>query len=466
MSSSTNATRVVEDNGLFRDEHLWREHYTWLESEGYRLRPRYQPNWTPSWLRTKKDPDKCEDGRSPLYTTVLDAKRIEDGRIVAIKRLSKARHPMEVAIVQSLSRPPLDKDPANHCVPILGALQSPRDADVVFLIMPYLIQHEKIPFVTVGEVAELFRQLLEGLRFIHTRNVAHRDIMTSNIMMEPAVYSDTPHPMFRSKNYEFTGKVKLRTRTECPVKYYYTDFGISCQISAETKRPREPPVLGGDRSVPEHQKLDEPRDPYRTDMYCLGNVIRMQFIQRYSSFDFLAPLVNEMVRDDPAERPDITSVCDHFDAMLDSTPPRRLRSRLVPRGENIIAGFFRACRHAVRTAAYCIGRKAALPTPNTSEPVQKAKTSAKKQPQAKDRRTRAPPSNLVPTSSSPASQSTARLVGNTSKKRTVGHSQPTIPVTHQMPAPAGKYKKAPKPKLTIQTGRTHLVCLPVTVAVV
>ncbi|KAI0794637.1 hypothetical protein C8Q74DRAFT_587494 [Fomes fomentarius] len=35
-----------------------------LETRGYRLRPRYHPTWTPSWIGTNRDSDQtyCEDG--------------------------------------------------------------------------------------------------------------------------------------------------------------------------------------------------------------------------------------------------------------------------------------------------------------------------------------------------------------------------------------------------------------------
>ena len=40
--------------------------------EGYTLRPRYQPDWKPSWLETGRRPIECEDGQScndPLCVT-------------------------------------------------------------------------------------------------------------------------------------------------------------------------------------------------------------------------------------------------------------------------------------------------------------------------------------------------------------------------------------------------------------
>lgn len=44
-------------------ERFWVEHYQWLLSNGYQLRPRYAPNWKPSWIGTTKKAEECEDGR-------------------------------------------------------------------------------------------------------------------------------------------------------------------------------------------------------------------------------------------------------------------------------------------------------------------------------------------------------------------------------------------------------------------
>ena len=49
--------------GYLTREFFWRDHYTWLQEQGYTLRPRYHPDWTPSWTGTKKDSDYCEDGQ-------------------------------------------------------------------------------------------------------------------------------------------------------------------------------------------------------------------------------------------------------------------------------------------------------------------------------------------------------------------------------------------------------------------
>lgn len=50
--------------GLFNiqlGERFWRDRYHVLSARGYQLRPRYCPDWKPSWIGTRADPIFCED---------------------------------------------------------------------------------------------------------------------------------------------------------------------------------------------------------------------------------------------------------------------------------------------------------------------------------------------------------------------------------------------------------------------
>lgn len=51
------------DGQLSEPELWWSEHYHWLKDSGYLLRPRYAPDWIPSWQGTKKSFILCEDSR-------------------------------------------------------------------------------------------------------------------------------------------------------------------------------------------------------------------------------------------------------------------------------------------------------------------------------------------------------------------------------------------------------------------
>lgn len=65
---------------LAPNETWWCQHYSWLKSQGYLLRPRYAPGWVPSWEGTERDPYTCEDGNcirvrdvSALHRLLADA---------------------------------------------------------------------------------------------------------------------------------------------------------------------------------------------------------------------------------------------------------------------------------------------------------------------------------------------------------------------------------------------------------
>ena len=46
---------------LLEGEHYWRDRFLWLKEHGYTLRPRYSPDWKPSWVGTNKNRMDCED---------------------------------------------------------------------------------------------------------------------------------------------------------------------------------------------------------------------------------------------------------------------------------------------------------------------------------------------------------------------------------------------------------------------
>ena len=52
-----------EPGTLFGRELWWRDHYQVLEGRGYRLRPRYRPDWVPSWKKSGKEFYTAEDGQ-------------------------------------------------------------------------------------------------------------------------------------------------------------------------------------------------------------------------------------------------------------------------------------------------------------------------------------------------------------------------------------------------------------------
>lgn len=53
---------------LSEAEKRWVSFHPYLLSKGYQLRPRYRPDWAPSWKATGDNPYDCEDSGNALVS--------------------------------------------------------------------------------------------------------------------------------------------------------------------------------------------------------------------------------------------------------------------------------------------------------------------------------------------------------------------------------------------------------------
>ncbi|KAF8506378.1 kinase-like domain-containing protein [Gautieria morchelliformis] len=339
-------------------EIFWAEHYRWLESQGYLLRPRYHPDWIPTWKRTKKYINLCEDSYSlpPLRKHIMDATRMSDGDTVTLKRIVKYENSDEVGIAKFFSSEPLASDPKNHCVPLLDVLEVPEYEGMALLVMPILRPFNRPKIWTFGEAVEFFRQVFEGIQFMHRHHYAHRDCTGRNIMMDPRkLYPNGFHPLNIDYDYKRNRFARHWTRTERPPKYFLIDFGLSRFYDPKHGPPEDLPVRGIDRTAPEIQgdKYNECCNPFATDIYYVGNMIKMEFVEVRFGFDFMVPLITDMTQDEPSNRPSIDEVVARFDDIYRSLNFALLRSRIISRKEDQGATqvynflhFFRRMRYA------------------------------------------------------------------------------------------------------------------------
>jgi hypothetical protein len=107
-------------------------------------------------------------------------------------------------------------------------------------------------------------------------NRFRRDISILNVMMDGSMYPNSWHPCDDDMDrFDFSVEAKYYTRSECPPRYYLIDFGLSRRYDPKDGPPLEPPIFGGDKTVPEFQKSVDPCNPFPTDIYYAGNFIRV-----------------------------------------------------------------------------------------------------------------------------------------------------------------------------------------------
>jgi hypothetical protein len=110
-----------------------------------------------------------------------------------------------------------------------------------------------------------------------------RDCTSENIMLDPSnMYPDSFHPVDNHRSKDFRRKARWYSRTRRPTRYLLIDFGLSRRYDPAKGPPLDKPLRGGDKSAPEHQDLKTWCNPFPTDVYYLGNLVREDYMQAFA----------------------------------------------------------------------------------------------------------------------------------------------------------------------------------------
>ena len=95
-------------------------------------------------------------------------------------------------------------------------------------------------------------------------------------MLDPSgMYPKGYHPTQINLRLDFKGRAKRYTRTDRPPRYYLIDFGSSRRYPS--RDVTDEPLRGSDTSAPEHNR-EGWCNPFCTDIYYFGNVVRENFL--------------------------------------------------------------------------------------------------------------------------------------------------------------------------------------------
>ncbi|KAJ2971901.1 hypothetical protein NUW54_g12389 [Trametes sanguinea] len=308
-------------------ELFWQARFRYLQDRGYLLRPRYSPKWQPSWTGTKRNPAFCEDSIRLLDYQVMDATRLSDNELVAIKSFPTGTQELE--IVQYFAA---IEDKQNHCVPIREILPDPYDHEFALMVMPFLRPCNNPEFSTVGDVIEFVDQTLEGLAFMHRHRVAHRDVAVANIMMDARkLFPIGYHPVRLDYTPDTLYPVTALPRAGRDVRYFYIDFGLSVRFPQGSSTYVVGDV-GRDAEVPELSETI-PYDAFKVDIYSLGNLYSELFEQEFKNVEFLSPLIESMKQQRPDQRPTADQALREWQKTRATLSESLSRWRLVPKEE-------------------------------------------------------------------------------------------------------------------------------------
>ncbi|KAJ7150960.1 hypothetical protein C8R43DRAFT_887005, partial [Mycena crocata] len=127
---------------------------------GSTLRARYQPDWIPSWLETRK-PGNSKDslGLIIAYEVLDAATRIRDNSKVALKRVETESQKMEI-----FEYLPSLRDERKPTTPLLEIIYVPPANSISVLVMPYTRRFNHPAFHCRAEFIEAMQQFLEVRR--------------------------------------------------------------------------------------------------------------------------------------------------------------------------------------------------------------------------------------------------------------------------------------------------------------
>ncbi|KZW01203.1 hypothetical protein EXIGLDRAFT_745199 [Exidia glandulosa HHB12029] len=315
--------------GWCPSEETWVSLQPFLLEQGYSLRARFQPDWTPSWngLDDFFLFSDVEDGVRHERFSILDATRTLDGTPVILKAVHKQIDPSE-AIGEYFASEPQRSDPRNHCAPLLGVLHPPTRPEWAILVYHRYVPWHIWPFRRVSEIVDLWTQAFEGLAFMHQHNTAHLDCSFSNIVMDGLHLLKEPnHPA--NPGYTYAPRRRSvrhieRFESERPVKYIFIDFDQSVRFGPDNPNHLWRRRKGQDNTAPELRSPD-PYDAFALDVYCLGHMILTHWLNAYKNLEFVRPLVQDMMHQDPARRPTALDVEARFRVIAAQLSAKDLR---------------------------------------------------------------------------------------------------------------------------------------------
>ncbi|EDR13589.1 uncharacterized protein LACBIDRAFT_308689 [Laccaria bicolor S238N-H82] len=143
-------------------------------------------------------------------------------------------------------------------------------------------------------------------------------------------------------------------RIDHPVWYYFIDYGLSRRFL-----PDQLHFLldwgGRDDDVPELEK-HQPYDPFKVDVFTVGNVFFKEFYQKYLGLEFLSELIEFMMTKDPGKRPSSQVVLQKWrkikTGLSTSTARWRLRRPDESVGERVVLDTIAVAKQGIHSITH------------------------------------------------------------------------------------------------------------------
>ncbi|KIM48234.1 hypothetical protein M413DRAFT_225673 [Hebeloma cylindrosporum] len=182
-------------------------------------------------LCRKPNPFLSRDIRN-LVTLIPPKNSMEALPPLMVKCLERSS--TELLVLLELNRPELREDPWNPAPHVLEAVER---GELVYLCMQPLLEYNQPPLLTVAHYIDFFRQVLEGLVFLHEQRIAGLSCCnTSSFMVDLSSAPQTPVPP--GDDHDTSADIAARfDRFSYPVHYYFMNFSQASRVQQEMLLP-------------------------------------------------------------------------------------------------------------------------------------------------------------------------------------------------------------------------------------
>ncbi|KAI0630185.1 hypothetical protein C8Q77DRAFT_1136808 [Trametes polyzona] len=182
---------------------------------------------------------------------------------------------------------------------------------------------------TVGEVMQFMRCTSQGLRLLHENRIVHRDISTSNVLIN--YFKPAPYNIIDTKNsvQEFTRSTKVEDVYFCLFDFDISD-ALPRDVSVKTYRSDSIQTCYGTVSYhpPDAWHGEPDYNPFAFDVGCLGNLYRSSFPELIPLVPLLAPLFDKMTTWNVKERFTASEAADFIERAFAALPADLLGSAM------------------------------------------------------------------------------------------------------------------------------------------
>ena len=128
--------------------------------------------------------DAGEIGRGN-YATVKSAVRRADGLTVAMKFIDKSHEDLNADVLATEARIMLELDHPN-CIKCYEVLETPTHVVLALEMASFgdlFSLYERPDRYTEADAAKNVKEMMDGLAYLHSRNIAHRDLKLENVLV-------------------------------------------------------------------------------------------------------------------------------------------------------------------------------------------------------------------------------------------------------------------------------------------